>query len=250
MIKRGILVLTLCAAASQSFAFATFFFGQDAGVAPGNPFPLAAQGQRDWASVAAGLSSISAINYETSPLGAGIAPYNPLPGVTVSMDNVQAGFSGVMNTDNGQLGWNTTPLGSKHLRFAPSFNNQVSKVTFKFGALINSFSTIYTGAQNDFAGEFEMRGFRNGIQKWGMTQGKPAPVNNNTSVGHYGFVTDDAGLFFDEVRFLSVGDRTNSSDNVGLDDTFFTYCQAVPEPTTIAALGLGALAMIRRRARK
>lgn len=235
---------------SKSFAFVVVFGGQDAPAGPGDPIPISAQGQRGWATVAGGISSISSVNYEISPMGSGVTPYNPLPGVTVSMTNVQPVLSGVMNTDDVQLGWNTTPLGTKHLRFAPAFNNVMASVNFKFNSLINSFSTLYTGAQSEFAGDFGVFGFRNGVAKWSMSASKPSTVFGRTSVTHLGFVTDEAALFVDEVQFVSIGDRTLTSDNVGLDDTFFTYCQAVPEPTTIAVLGLGALAMIRRRARK
>lgn len=245
--KRGLLLISLLAVAGSSQAIQIFAFGQDAGVAPGSPFANSAQSQRDYLSFAAAYNSVSALNYEFSALGAGVTAYSPLAGVTVSMTNADAAFSGVKNTDEEQLGWNTTMFGSKHLRFAANFNANDAYVSFQFGSLINSFSTLYNGQQNDFPGDFSMEGFKNGVSVWGMSQSKPAPVGNLTGVGHLGYFTDESAMFFDEVRFYSRGDRSNTRDVIGLDDAFFTYCQTVPEPATMAVLGLGAAALLRRR---
>jgi hypothetical protein len=245
-VKRGLFVLALATVASSSFGATFFFFGVDPNTSIGDQFPVSAQSQRGWAAIAGSMSSISALTYERDPIGAGVTPYNPLPGVTISMTNV-GGLSGVSATDQHELGWNVTPLGSKHLRFAPEFNANNAVISFRFTSLVNSFSTMYMGAQNNFPGEFTMAGFRNGNQLWSMSQSKPTPNDQLTSHSHNGFATDESALFFDEVRFISSGDRTNGSDHVGLDDTMFTYCNPVPEPATMAALGLGIAALLRRK---
>ena len=168
-------------------------------------------------------------------------------GVTISMTNVGGNGSGVNATNQHQLGWNVTPFGSKHLRFDPAFNANPAFVSFRFNSLINSFSTMYMGAQSNFVGDLALEGYRNGNPIWGMSQGKPPANDQLTSHSHMGFATDESNLFVDEVRFYSRGDRSNSSDHVGLDDTMFTYCNPVPEPATMVALGIGAVAMLRRR---
>lgn len=61
-----------------------------------------------------------------------------------------------------------------------------------------------------------------------------------TDTGGNTMVLDSVLKNIHRVRFVGTG-------NVALDDVSFNSVEAVPEPTTIAALGMGALALIRRR---
>lgn len=249
LMKRGLLLIAFAAVAGQSLAFTAFFYGDDPGTGVGTTYPEAGQDRAAWAALAGSNGSISSITYENSPIGAGVLPYSPLPGVTISMFTVQPILSGVKAINDEGKGWNLTPFGSRHLRFQPNVSSFDSLLTFKFSNQVNSFSTMITGLQANDEGIYVMEAYRGGSLVWSFNTIKPMPVGQLTCHTHMGYTTSDSFMFIDEVRLICKGPRVRESDIVGLDDTMFSYCQAVPEPATVAAIGVGVLGLIRRRRR-
>lgn len=69
-------------------------------------------------------------------------------------------------------------------------------------------------------------------------------ANINGAVVYFGLIGSQASEAFSSVRFR--GD-TSTSDRFGFDDLSIGDLSVVPEPTSLALLGLGGLAMRRRR---
>jgi hypothetical protein len=78
------------------------------------------------------------------------------------------------------------------------------------------------------------------------TRTKTAVVNGQTfNLGTYGTISSSQNI--SEIRFFSTGSASTDLGNAYFDDFAIN---PVPEPATLTALGLGAVAMLRRRNKK
>lgn len=198
---------------------------------------------------ASSVNSINTITWEQYAAGA-TGPFMPFTGVTVTQSNA-GGASGISDTNTDNLGYNTTlfygngQVGRKHLRTQPAFNAIDTEIVFNFANPINSFGMFITGLESQFAGDVFVE-YNSSVGARSVMLPKPASQNGVAATEFFGFVDEPTFQIF-SVKVVSRGDRSNNSDFFGIDDVRFTNCQIVPEPGTIAALGLGALVLLRRR---
>ena len=168
------------------------------------------------------------------------------PGVSVTnWSGVETAFDATPTLD---LGYNTTPLGRTYLRFWQTGNELMESVQFHFDMGISSFGAYFTGAQDNFPGVFSVDFLDSTNTMQSLVLDKPAPnPNDGTAATQFlGFVDPTAAITDVWVvmrRDTIGGDR----DLIGIDDVRYTAC--VPEPASMAAIGLGVATLIRRRRR-
>ena len=108
------------------------------------------------------------------------------------------------------------------------------------------FTLNQIGAANSFTIEFQTDAgvTLQTVAFSGQAGNNPDPNGNNTASDY--FIGFDNGSTFNIGQIVI--SRTGSTFNSGLDDFGFTL-NAIPEPTSIALLGLGALGVMARRRR-
>lgn len=153
-------------------------------------------------------------------------------GLVVDVDS--AGITAEI-TNAGGFGYNTTPGGENYLLFTGRGTYVAS-----FGAPMNAFGFDISGFQdtegdNGFAAELLLAGST--VETLFISD--PGDFGPN----FHGLVSDQA---FDTVAFTFVPFTDGVADYVGFDDIEFAV---VPEPCTLALLGLGVLGAVRRRRR-
>lgn len=232
--------------AALSFAGPLVFTGTDIAAGLG-AFPNSRYSNSEWFGVASGNNSVSTINFEN--MGAGtMVPFSPKAGVTLSSTG-SWDYLGVDNNQTPDTGRNTTFGGSKYLRAWEPFDNENSSVTFNFAHPISSFGFFLSGLQDNAVGKWSV--------SWNASDGfhsydfaKHAPGTNGEAAMDFFGVVDDPSFTGTTSVTISVLGTTSTRDLVGIDDFSFTNCEVVPEPGTWAALGLGAVAVLRRRRSK
>lgn len=153
-------------------------------------------------------------------------------GLVYTTNSTSATNGGVVQSDPNFFG-TSNPIGTKALSILESATNVVTFTTpvDYFGGILidvngSPITVTYVG---------------------GATQ--------TFNVGQSGS-TGNTGVFFgifrnDQPQILSVNINAQGGDGeAGLDNFEYGVVQPVPEPATMAALGLGALALLRRRARR
>lgn len=208
--------------AASSQAALVVFSGADSGANSTDPRPLSDAAASAFDAAAGSLGSLNVINFESTPLGS-FSSQTVAPGVTLSGTNpliVDAPYS----TPDSLFGYNTT-VGGTH--FAQFFGGSM---TFTFATPIHAFGTYLTGVQLDHLDiSFDD----------GSAQSIPL-VNVGSGAQFLGFT--DAGK---SISSLTINMQTPTvGDVAGMDDVRYG---AVPEPTTMATVGLGIAALLRRR---
>ncbi len=222
-----LLLSTLAGCAVTSQAALVVFAGNDAGANSTDPRPNSNAAAASFDVAAAGLGSVGLITFESAPLGA-FSSLVVAPGVTLTGSDFSSGNQTIRNSPAGTpdalFGYNTTAGGSQ---FA-SFNG--GTITFTFATAVRSFGAYFGGVQ-DF-GSVSTITFNDGTaQTLTFTQ-----VGTGGGVQFLGFT--DAGKSISSITI----DHTN--DIVSMDDVRYG---AVPEPASIAAIGLGVACLLRRR---
>ncbi len=244
--KRTLLTLVaLSALTTSAFAVPLFIWGTDPVTGPGDPRPNSDAAAAAFDTLAASLHAIAAVTFETQPLGTfGTLQLNP----DVSVTNHSGPETEVSNLDTVDLGYNTTPFGSQYLRFWQTGNNFVESVQFHFSQPINSFGAYFTGAQENFPGDFTVEfNDSNGLNSFMLDKPAPDPNDGTAATEFVGFL-DPGEAITDVWVVMSRTEVTSGTrDLLGIDDIRYTAC--VPEPASMFALGLGAVALIKRRRR-
>jgi hypothetical protein len=231
-----------CASGGQAFAV-TVFQGTDPVTAAGDPRPNSNQAASDFDTVAGALNSISVINWEQYNDG-DLPPLFPYTNVKLSVTGDDG--SKISGVDTNDIGYNTTPGGSKFLQIFPQFNATTTVTRFDFADGISSFGFYLTGIQDDFPGNLSVHFTDSGGNAQVFNLAKPTPQGGKTGTMFWGF-TDVKNAMIMNVEIWDEGDRTNGRDIYGFDDIRFTNCDVVPEPATISALALGLAAVARKR---
>lgn len=241
--KRTLLSLAVLAAFSAN-SMALVIWGTDPDTGPGDPRPNSDAAAAAFDTLAGDINPIGVITFESSPLGT-FNSFSPKPGVTVV--NGSGPETEVSADSTADLGYNTTPFGRKFLKFWQTGNNLVESVTFVFDMPVSAFGAYFTGAQENFPGVFTVAWNDLNGNSGSAILDKPAPnPNDGTAATEFlGFV--DPQLAVNMVTVTMTRDALDGGrDLIGIDDVRYTAC-AVPEPGTMAALGLGVAALVRRR---
>jgi len=142
------------------------------------------------------------------------------------------------------LGFNTTPGGSKYIPVDSSNTNQPTDTIFNFATPINAFGAYFTGAGGTNGGLSLI--FNDGSTQTIQIEASNALTGG--SVRFFGFT--DFGASISSIK-IEVGTVGGSSDDIlGVDDVRFAQVAAVPEPRTLVFMAAAALVLglLRRRA--
>jgi hypothetical protein len=209
------------------------FSGADNGAAACHP-PPCVNSDAAAASFDAAAGPVGLITFEGLPLGS-FGTLTVAPGVTVTLTGADVG-SGIQNTNQGVLGFNTTLGGTEWLRMVPPFNSAGETATFSFASPVDAFGGYLTGTQVGFPGPITVT-FNDG-----SSQSLSVTKNNNTG-GALFFGFTDPGAKIVSIS-LNTGATGSTRDVWGIDDVRFAAAPA-PEPASlglliIALIGLGA----------
>lgn len=213
------------------------FTAADPGAGPGMPFPNSAAEAAAFDAGASGTRTL--VTFEAAPVGS-FTNLTIAPGVTINGTDFSGNPQQILNMPSPSCGgpgilcgFNTTPAGSEYVQLFGG------SLTYSFGAPIDAFGAFLTGV--NLAGE-TIR-FNDGSSE---TLTIP---NSGGGVEFFGFT--DAGRQISSITArVDVG---SFADIIGMDDVrFFTAATAVPEPTSLAVLGIGlvGLGLCRRRCAK
>ena len=222
-----LLLSTLVSCAVTSQAALVIFSGNDSGANSTDPRPNSNAAAAAFDLAATGLGPVNLITFESAPLGT-FSSLVVATGVTLTGSDFGSADQTIRNTSvstpDALWGYNTTPGGSQ---FA-SFNG--GTMTFTFATPVRSFGAYFGGVQ-DFGVTSTIK-FNDGTsQTMNFVQ-----IGSAGGVQFLGFT--DAGKSISSITI----DHTN--DVVSMDDVRYG---AVPEPASIAAIGLGVTCLLRRR---
>jgi hypothetical protein len=217
--------LSLIASLGTAHAAISTFVGSDDGAPTSGPFTDSATAAASFDLVAGTFGPLTTATFEGLPVGYQ-SSFTAAPGLNVSLGVSDNGYSGVLDSNNGNLyGFNVTPGGSNWLGFSGG------SATLSFAGGTHAVGFYLTGVQSIFTSTITLT-FNDGT-----TRTLNAPVNDDGGAAYYGFT--------DSKSFSSVTISDISDDAWGIDDVTFSGAKvsAVPEPTSAALLiaGLAAL---------
>jgi hypothetical protein len=227
----------------------TIFVGQDNVATTTSAHPTSAAAAASFATAAAGIGTVSTINFESAPLGA-FSSLLVSPGVTITGSDVNSSNQTIRDTSNFPSGptldgYNTTSGGANFLEM------QGGTVTFTFANPTQFFGAYFSGIQSAvfFADTIT---FSDGTSESISIPG----VGTSGSIGALDFVGfTDAGKSITSITINAgiPGDPGAGFDDIGVDDVSYESAAStptVPEPDSIALMLTGCLGLaagIRRR---
>ena len=220
-IRIAIVAAVVALPIGYSRAALVLYIGSDAGVlvfVPG-PGSLAAQSAFDAAAV-----SFNIIDFESAPVGDFVS-LAVAPGVTVSGVSTSIRNTPITPCFPSQCGINTTAGGSQFESIAAVSGS----TTFSFTTPIEAFGALLGGLQGTNVGQ----------QTIAFFDGSSQTVNIPILDSGFAFVG-----FTDLGRSISSVSFDFRSDIVSVDDIRYKPRGAVPEPATLALLGLGLAGLV------
>jgi hypothetical protein len=245
-------VALLCVLAfSGVYASATLitFVGQDNVATTTSAHPTSAAAAASFATAAAGIGTISTIDFESAPIGS-FSSLLVAPGVTLTGSDVNGANQSIRDTSNFPVaptldGFNTTAGGANFVE------EQGGTVTFTFATPTQFFGAYISGIQSAvfFADTVT---FSDGTSESISIPG----VGTSSSVGALDYVGfTDAGKSITSITINAgiPGDPNAGFDDIGVDDVSYQsgpLSATTPEPDSIVLMLTGCLGLaagIRRR---
>jgi hypothetical protein len=217
------------------------FLGTDFGVAPGAPRPHSVAAASQFLAASQLIGNPRLINFEGLPTNLPLAdgvPQTVAPGVSYTLRGTDhtppAGFSyGLsVNPDDVLTGYNTTPGGDEHLKFAPELGVGTATVDFNFQTPIQALGLFLTGL-GTANGNLHVV-FNDGVDHDLPIAGSPAG-----GILYFGFT--DLGAQIRKVSFQLRNVLGSSRDVFGIDDVSITV---IPEPSASVLFGIGAVGLV------
>ena len=219
---------TMVGCAVTSNAALVVFSGNDAGANSTDPRPISIATAAAFDAAVVGLGTTTLIDFESAPLGS-FSSLVIAPGVTLTGLDFNSGNQTILNsafgTPDNLFGYNTTTGGS---HFASFFGGTM---TLTFASPVNSFGAYFAGVQNFSTNTIFFNDGTSQVVNF---------VQGSDTVGGVQFLG-----FTDAGKSISSITIDGASDIISMDDIRIT--SAVPEPASIAAIGLGLVCLIRRR---
>jgi hypothetical protein len=223
------------------------FTGQDNVATTTSAHPNSAAAAASFATAAAGIGTVSNINFESAPIGS-FSSLTAATGVTVTGTDTNGNNQSIRNTSNFPVaptldGFNTTSGGANFVE------EQGGTVTFTFATPTQFFGAYLSGIQTNFFTDTVT--FSDGTSQSINIPG----AGTTSSIGALDFVGfTDAGKSISSIT-INAGSNAAGFDDIGIDDVSYqgpavSTNSAVPEPDSIALMvtgGIGLAAGIRRR---
>jgi hypothetical protein len=227
----------VCASAST-----ITYTGQDIVSTTTSPHSNASTAAANFAAAAAGLGTVSTIDFESAPLGS-FSSLSVAAGVTMTGTDLNGNDQTIRDTSNSPTiptldGFNTTPGGANFVEV------EGGTLTFTFATPTQFFGAYFTGVQNFFTDYVTFSD--------GTTQVIDLPeAGTSGSVGAVDFVGfTDAGQSISSVT-INAGNFEQGADFIGVDDVSYQSAPTpTPEPDSIVLVltgCLGVAAGVRRR---
>ncbi len=233
------IALLLARSAGARADLATFT-GFDPGVAPGAPHPNSDGARMSFDAAAGLLGNLGIIDFENQTPVSPAPVLSLAPGVTYTPTNPDAS-SGIFDSDDLVLGFNTTPGGTKHLRYSTSSTTD-NDGTFSFATPIEAFGAYFTGVGTSGGDAFV-------VFNDGTSQSFQLAPSSAGGVEFFGFT--DPGQ---SITSVAIRQRVDNGDIFGIDDVRFVVGgltpdviiddASVPEPGTLALLGISTLGLV------
>lgn len=222
----------------QSMAAATpIFYAVDPGMGPGDPIPNSVAEAAAFDGAAGWLAPIQLIDFE-GPVTLTPSGFVVADGVSIIRSHTETGSAadGISTLNSVTTGYNTTVGGQTHLGMVPLLDGSTASVTFDFDEPIQAFGAFLTGVQTAM-GELHVL-FDDGSPQDYLISGDPAG-----GALFFGFILPETVI--SSLTFEMRGTVVNSRDFIGIDDV--RYVGSVPEPATLAMLGIGGLLLRKRK---
>lgn len=213
------------------------FCGMDAVQFPSDPRPNSNAAFAQFVVVAASNNSMSVANFDELPDAQKVGSIGSNASIASAL-NLDAN-SGVNSADDVILGFNTSPSAGKHYRLSAIDTSATMGIRFDFATAINSFGAFFTGVGTSGGTAY---------LKWTNSRGTQTLNLQELSGGSVQFCGfTDIGETFTSVSLIVDPENGFVQDVIGVDDVAYSNCNPVPEPSTMAVIGLGGLALLRKR---
>jgi hypothetical protein len=228
------ILATMAIAICPAIAVAAPITGTDFGAGPTDARPNSNAAAAIFDAQAALIGPFGIITFEDKTVG-NFSSLTVATGVTVTFSNTDT-IGGISTVSSVTTGYNTTSGGTKMLRFVPITDIGTCSVTFTFDSPVRGFGAYLTGVSTE-------SGILHAVYNDGTANDLYISGDVTGGVQFFGVIAQTQSI--SSFKFELRGVTGRGRDIIGIDDVRVLPLQT-PEPATLAMLGLGGLALIRR----